>query len=316
VRLSLEALDGHLSQTLLPVYLISGDEPLLVAEASDAIRARARAAEFSERQVFFIERAASVWEEINQEAQALSLFAARRVVEIRMPGGKPGTAGAAALLRLFEATGADLLVLIITGQLERDAQGAEWVQAAQQRGAYLPIRNVDRAQLPQWLKSRFAARGLKATDEAIALLAERSEGNLLAARQEVDKLALMLPAGATVNVAEAEAGSADSARFDVFQLTDAVRAADAARALRVLSGLNAEGAEPPLVLWALLRELRAMQMRATSGLRVPFARLAVRAGRVDRMAKGLSDGDPWVELALLAVELTGKRTLPLPRPSP
>jgi DNA polymerase-3 subunit delta len=313
MRLSLEALGTHLAQSLLPIYLVSGDEPLLVSEASDAIRERARVAGFSERQVFFIERAAAVWEEVNQTAQALSLFATSRVVEIRMPGGKAGTTGGAALQRLFRSAGADLLVLIITGELDRDAQGADWVQSAQELGAYLPIRAVERSRLPQWLQSRFAAQGLAATDEAIALLAERSEGNLLAARQEIDKLALLLPAGATVSAADVEAGSADSARFDVFQLTDAVRAADPARALRVLSGLNAEGTEPPLILWALSRELKGMQQRGASLPRIPFARLAARAGRADRTAKGLLAGDAWDELALLAVEMCGRRTLPLPR---
>jgi DNA polymerase-3 subunit delta len=313
VKLSPEGLGDHLSQTLLPLYLVSGDEPLLVAEASDAIRARARASGFAERQVFFIERAASVWEEINQEAQALSLFAAKRLVEIRMPGGKPGTAGAAALLRLYQAAGPELLVLIITGQLERETQGAEWVDALAQRGAYLPIRMVDRAALPRWLHSRFAARALTASEDAVALLAERSEGNLLAANQEIDKLALLLAPGSAVSAAEVEVGSAHSARFDIFQLTDAVRAGDPARALRILGGLQAEGTEPPLVLWALGRELRAMQSRTAAAPRVPFARLTVRAGRADRMAKGLRHGDAWDEMALLAVEMTGRRSLPLLR---
>jgi DNA polymerase-3 subunit delta len=311
MKLSTETLGAQLAQSLLPIYLVSGDEPLLVGEASDAIRARARVAGFSERQVFFIERAAAVWEQITHAAQSLSLFASSRIVEIRMPGGKPGTAGAAALARLFDAAGSDLLVLIITGELDRDAQGAAWVHEAQQRGAYLPIRTVERARLPQWLQSRFAAQGLTATEDALALLADRSEGNLLAARQEVEKLALLLPAGATVSAADVEAGSADSARFDVFQLSDAVRNRDPARALRVLSGLNSEGSEPPLVLWALSRELKGMQMRTGTAPRIPFVRLVARAARADRMAKGLSPGDPWDELALLVVEMTGKRTLPL-----
>jgi DNA polymerase-3 subunit delta len=316
VKLSLEELSTHLAQSLLPIYLLSGDESLLVAEAGDAIRAQARIAGFSERQVFFIERSAAVWEEISREAQALSLFASSRIVEIRMPGGKPGVAGAAVLKRLFEAAGSDLLVLIVTGELDRDARDADWVYGAQQRGAYLPVRTVERARLPQWLRSRFAAQGLGATDDAIALLAERSEGNLLAARQEVDKLALLLPRGATVSAAQVEAGSADSARFDVFQLTDAVRGADPTRALRVLSGLSAEGSEPPLILWALCREIKAMQLRSGGSSRIPFARLVARAARADRMAKGLSTGDAWDELALLVVEMTGKRTLPLVRTGP
>jgi DNA polymerase-3 subunit delta len=317
MRLSFDALESHLSQGLLPVYLISGDESLLVGEASDAIRARARTAGFTERQVFFVERATAVWADITLAAQALSLFAAKRIVEVRMPGGKPGTAGAEALVRLFEYAsqdaGRELTVLIITGQLERGSDSAEWVQAAEQFGAWIAIRSIDRANLPRWLRSRFASAGLKASDEAVALLAERSEGNLLAANQEIEKLALLLPPGATASAADVAAGSADSARFDVFALTDAIRAADPARALRVLSGLHAEGAEPPLVLWALTRELRFMQSRGGAAARLPFARLTVRAGRADRMSKGLAQGDVWDELALLAVEMTGKRTLALPR---
>ena len=315
MRLTLEGLSAQLAERLLPVYLVSGDEPLLVAEAGDAIRARARSLGYAEREVFFIERSSAVWDEVRQAAQALSLFASRRIVELRMPGGKPGVTGAAALLRLFRAAGDDLLVMIISNALERETQGSEWVQAVQQRGAWLPIRSVERARLPQWLRSRFAAAGLTAASEALALLAERSEGNLLAARQEIDKLAMLLPRGASVGVADVAAGSADSARFDVFQLGEAVRGGDAARALRILGGLRAEGAEPVLVLWSLVRELRAQQAGAAPAgrgpQRLPFARLALRAGRADRMAKGLSPGDAWDELALLAVELTGLRSLPL-----
>jgi DNA polymerase-3 subunit delta len=314
MKLTLDTLDSHLSKQLLPTYLVTGDEPLLVSEATDAIRARARQAGFAEREVFFIERAASVWADIGQTAQALSLFASRRIVEIRLPGGKPGVAGALALQRLFETAGSDLLVLIICGQLDRDAQGAAWVQALQKNGAWLPIRAIDRAGLPQWLRARFALAGLKPTAEAVALLAERSEGNLLAASQEIDKLSLLLPRGATVSAADAAAGSADSARFDVYQLSDAIRQGDAARALRVLHGLEAEGAELPLVLWVMARELRSMQSRDT-GQRWPFARLSARAGRADRAFKGLGPGVAWDELALLAVEMTGRRTLPLPVPA-
>jgi DNA polymerase-3 subunit delta len=141
------------------------------------------------------------------------------------------------------------------------------------------------------------------------MLAERCEGNLLAAQQEIDKLALLWPGGTAVGAAEVAASSADSARFDVFQLGEAVRAADAARSLRILGGLQSEGAEPVLVLWALLRELRSMQ----GAPRLPIARLIARAGRADRMAKGQAHGDAWDELALLAVELCGVRTLPLLR---
>jgi DNA polymerase-3 subunit delta len=318
MKLTLEALPSQLAAGILPAYLVSGDEPLLVEEAADSIRACARAQGFTEREVFFIERSSSIWESVQQAAQSLSLFAQRRILEIRLPGGKPGVSGAAALLRVLAACGDELLLLIITGALERETQSAEWVQALQARGAWLPLWVVERARLPQWLRARFSAAGLRVTDEALTLLVERSEGNLLAARQEVDKLALLLPQGALVSVEAVAASSADSARFNVYQLGSAVRAGDAARALRILAGLRSEDAEPVLVLWALVRELRAQQSAAAAGERgrsspLPFERLTLRAGRADRLAKGLAVGDPWDELALLAVELTGQRSLPLLR---
>ncbi len=317
MKLTLEALPAHLQQDLAPAYLVSGDEPLRVGEATDLIRARARAAGFGEREVFFVERAGSIWEQIQQAAQALSLFASRRIIEVRLPGGKPGVAGSAALQRLIACTGADLLLLVVTGRLERDAQEAEWVQALQSRGAWLAVWPIERARLPQWLRQRARGAQLLLDEAAATMLADRCEGNLLAAQQELDKLALLLPRGAQVGVAEVAASSADSARFDVFQLAEAVRAADSARALRVLGGLQAEGAEPPFVLWALVRELRVLQAAADSPAarppRVPIARLLARAVRADRMAKGLLRRDPWDELALLAVELCGVRTLPLAR---
>ena len=315
MKLSLDELPAQLAQRLLPAYLISGDEPLRVGEASDLIRARARAAGYGEREVFFIERASAVWDEVQQSAQSLSLFANRRVLEIRMPTGKPGVSGAAALLRVIAAAGDELLLLVITGKLERETQGAEWVRALQARGAWLPIWPIARAQLPQWLQARFRAAGLRADEEALELLAERSEGNLLAAQQEIEKLALLLPPGAAVSATEVAASSADSARFDVFQLGEAVRAMEPGRSLRILAGLQAEGAEALLVLWGLLRIMHGLQASGFSpagrtGPRPSFARLAARAARVDRVAKGLERGDAWDELALLAVELCGLRPLP------
>ncbi len=309
MKLTLEALPAQLAERLLPAYLVSGDEPLRVGEATDLIRARARAAGFSEREVFFVERAASIWDQVQQAAQSMSLFASRRMIEVRLPTGKAGVAGGAALQRLIAVAGEDLLLLIVTGKLERETQSAEWVQALQARGAWLPIWPIERSHLPQWLRQRARAAQLALSEEAIAMLAERCEGNLLAAQQEIDKLALLWPGGTAVGAAEVAASSADSARFDVFQLGEAVRAADAARALRILGGLQSEGAEPVLVLWALLRELRSVQ----SAPRLPIARLIARAGRADRMAKGQAQGDAWDELALLAVELCGVRTLPLLR---
>ncbi|HEX4052499.1 MAG TPA: DNA polymerase III subunit delta [Steroidobacteraceae bacterium] len=306
MKLTLEALAAHLAGQLLPVYLVSGDEPLLTGEALDAIRERARGAGATAREVFFIERGNAVWDAVLQAAQSLSLFAEQRIVEIRMPSGKPGTVGAAALLKLLEAAGSDLLVLIATDRLDRDSQEAAWVRAVQSRGAWLPVWPVERARLPQWLRGRLAAAGLTADAEALSLLAERSEGNLLAAKQEIDKLALLLPRGSRVGIAEVIAGSTDAARFDVFQLGEALRSRDAARALRILASLRAAGTEPTLVLWAVLREIRGA---AAEGARA--RRWLARAAAVDRLAKGLASGDPWDELAWLALELAGNARVPL-----
>jgi len=314
LKLRSEDLTTHLGGTLLPVYLVAGGSPLLSIEAADAIRARARAAGYAEREVFHIERPGSnAFQPAQHAAEALSLFATRRVLEIRMPGGKPGH-GEDGLLRILDVAGDDLLVLLITGRLERDAWQSAWVRRAEQRGASIALSDVDVAQLPDWLRARFRAAGLVAEPEAIALLVERTEGNLLAARQEIDKLALLLPAGGRVDAAAVAASSGDSARFDVFQLVRAIGAADVPRVLRLLAGLRAEGTEPTLVLWSLLRargEPAGVLPRGSR--RPPPAALAARAARADRMAKGRLKGDVWDELTLLATELCGVRVLPLNR---
>jgi DNA polymerase-3 subunit delta len=312
VKLAPEQLAADLAARLRPVYLLSGDEPLLLDEALDAIRAAARARGFEERAVFFIERGSSVWQDIEQCAQALSLFASRRIVEVRLRTGKPGTSGAAVLMQLLESAGEDLLALIITGALDRETLGALWVQLAERRGAVVQIWPVTRARMPEWLRVRFAASGLRPSDAAVELLAARSEGNLLAARQEIDKLALLLPSGAAVGLEEVIAGSADSARFDVFQLGTGLREGDAARSLRILASLRAEGAEPVLVLWSVLRELRARPLARATRLR-----LLRRAMQADRAAKGQLSADPWDELAALVADLAGGPALPLvPMASP
>ena len=307
MKLTNDQLASHLGGPLAPAYLISGDDPLLGMEALDAIRLAARRAGFDERVQVSIERSAATWEEALGATQTRSLFANRRILEIRMPGGKPGH-GAATLLRLIAAAGDDLLLLVLTGKLDREAQNSAWVRALQERGAWLPLWPIEAARLPGWLRQRLRAAGLEATDEAIALLAGATEGNLLAARQEIDKLLLRYGSGARLDAATLAEGLSDSARFDVRALTDAIGARDAVRALRVLAGLRAEGAEEVKVLWWLARA-----MHEQTSPKVPMARLAARATRADRCIKGRAHGVAWDEMALLSVELCGQRTLPLPR---
>jgi DNA polymerase-3 subunit delta len=322
LKLTADSLGPHLAQALLPAYLISGDEPLLAGEAADAVRARARAAGFTERNVHFIERAAD-WNEVRASCASLSLFGARRLVEIRLATARPGTAGNEALLALLGANDPDTLLLVMTPRLDRDAQGAEWVRAIETRGAWVQIWPVDAQRLVGWLRARARRQGLEVSDDALALLAARTEGNLLAAHQELVKLELLAP-GKALTPDGVVASVADSARFDVFQLGEAVLAGETARALRVLAGLRAEGTEPTLVLWALTRALRDMWnalqgggppawQRQSAALaaavrrapRLSFAALADQAARADRMIKGRLEGDAWDELALLATDMCG-----------
>jgi DNA polymerase-3 subunit delta len=324
LKLTSDSLATHLAQRLLPAYLISGDEPLLGGEAADAVRDAARAAGFSEREVHFIERA-SDWDEVRAAAGNLSLFGARRLLEIRLASARAGAAGNAALLALFAARDPDLLLLVIAPRLDREAQGAEWVRAIDGQGGWVQVWSVDAPRLVPWLRNRARKLGLVVSDEALELLAGRTEGNLLAAHQELSKLAWLAPGG-TVDADTVLAGVADSARFDVFQLGDAALAGDTARALRMLAGLRAEGTEPTLALWALTRALRDLWTARAEGATPPawqrrsaalarglerapglsFAALALRAARADRMIKGRLTGDAWDELALLAAELCGR----------
>jgi DNA polymerase-3 subunit delta len=322
LKLTSDSLATHLRERLLPVYLISGDEPLLTGEAADAVRAHARAAGFTEREVHFPERAAD-WDGVRGAARNLSLFGARRVLEIRM-GARPGAAGNSALIALLEADDRDTLFLILTPRLDRDAQGADWVRAVEAHGAWVQIWPVDAGRLTGWLRGRARQLKLEATEEALELLAERTEGNLLAAHQELSKLALLAGTG-PVTPETVLASVADSARFDVFQLSEAVLSGAAGRALRVLAGLRAEGTEPTLVLWALTKALHdawsaltgagggaqrgwqrqsaALEQARRRAPHMGFTDLTARAARADRVIKGRLAGNAWDELTLLTKAL-------------
>lgn len=327
MRIRAEQLPAALARGLAGIYLVSGDEPLLVAEAADAIRAAARAAGYADRQVFFIDRSFN-WDELRLASQSLSLFAQRRVFELRMPSGKPDK-GAALLAELAAQSAPDLTYLVITDKLDRKVIDAPWVQAIEKHGTWVPIMPVEAAALPNWLRTRAKALHLEIDAEASQLIVERVEGNLLAAQQELQKLGLLAegePIGADLVLRSV----GDSARYDVFQLADAAAAGDAARALRVLLGLKSEGVEPTLILWALLRELRGMwQARERERLRsaargsgwnlasnpsgralarlkkLPLAALLLQASQTDRIIKGLALGDAWSALTGLTAAFAG-----------
>jgi DNA polymerase-3 subunit delta len=327
LRLSGERLVQSLKRELAAVYLVSGDEPLLVGESADAIRAAARAAGFAERRVFFIDRSFD-WAEFQQATQSLSLFAERRLFELRMPSGKPDK-GAALLQGLATRPQSDVICLVITGKLDRKASETSWVQAIEQHGVWVPIAPVAAAALPGWLRARAAVLRVTLEDEAAQLIADRVEGNLLAARQELEKLALLADGG-RIGAALVLRSVGDSARYDVFQLGAAAAAGEAERAIRILLGLKSEGVEPTLILWALVRELRGLwQARERSRLKsnargggwnqaampaapalarirtMPLERLLRQAHHTDRVVKGLAGGDAWTAITGLAAGIAG-----------
>ena len=217
-----------------------------MGEAADAIRAAAKRAGFEEREVFFIERVAD-WEAVRASTNNLSLFGSRKLIEMRLPSGKPGTGGANAIGELLAGASPDNIYLMLTGKLDRDQSNSAWVKAFEAAGAWLPIWPVEVAGLPQWLRARAAAAGVELDDAAVQFIVDRTEGNLLAAQQELEKLKLTAPDG-KVDLAAVQASLGDSARFDVFQLGEAALAGDVTRALRILAGLRSEGVEPTLVV--------------------------------------------------------------------
>ena len=328
MKLTLETLRSHLQGEPARAYLVTGDEALLVGEAADAIRARVKRAGFEEREVHFIERVAD-WDDVRAGSNNLSLFGSRKLIELRLPSGKPGTGGSNAIVDLLENVSPDNVYLMVTGKLEREQNNSAWVKAFESAGAWLPVWPVETARLPQWLRARAAAVGVDLDDDAVQFIVDRTEGNLLAAQQELEKLKLLAPTG-RVNLAAAQAGIGDSARFDVFQLGEAALAGDVPRGLRILAGLRSEGVEPTLALWSITREIRntwgttqsqgargwqkpsaALENAKRRAAKLPYARLAVRSSRADYMIKGQHQGDAWDEMALMLVEFAGRRTLPL-----
>ncbi|HFD78857.1 MAG TPA: DNA polymerase III subunit delta [Gammaproteobacteria bacterium] len=335
-----EQLEARLGGELAPVYFIHGDEALLSGECADAVRAAARRQGFAERQVFSAEPGFD-WNRLAAAGDSLSLFAERRLLELRLPGGKPGKEGARVLTEYAARPPEDTLLLILSGKLEPAARRSKWVQALDRAGVSVAVWPVEAAQLPRWIDVRMRARGMQADREALQLLAERVEGNLLAAAQEIEKLYLLHGPGRLELETVAELVT-DSARYDIFGLVDAALAGEAAHAQRMLSGLRAEGVEPVLVLWALAREIRSLASmarevqggtpvgRVLASRRVwekrkpPIAAalqrfrgrqwwlLVQQCARLDRITKGRAAGSPWDELLQLTLRLAGCAPLRAP----
>ena len=255
--LNLAQFHAHLGgDALKPVYLLAGAEHLLLLEAADALRARARALGYSEREVLEADVHFD-WDELARSAAGMSLFAQRRLLDLRLPTGKPGRDGSAALQAYCEAPPADTVLLVTCNEWSKKHEGA-WSEAIERAGAFVPVWPLKPDELPSWLNQRLAARGLTAAPEAIEALIDRTEGNLLAAAQEIDKLAL-LAGGRKLDAAMLKDLVADSTHYDVFKLADAALSGDAARALRILAGLRA-------VRWHMRRQQMHVRLQRLGGL--------------------------------------------------
>tara|TARA_R110001583_G_scaffold60577_3_gene179838 strand:- start:10849 stop:11877 length:1029 start_codon:yes stop_codon:yes gene_type:complete len=335
MRLRVEQITGHLQQGLLPVYVIFGDEQMLVEEASDVIRQHARKLGADDRQVWHVEGRFN-WSELQWQEQTMSLFASQRLLEIRLPSGSPGKEGGEALRRYIENPPVDTTLLIISGKIDARSQKSKWFTELERIGVTVPIWPVDLVNLPGWVLQRMQQRGLKATQQIAALIAERVEGNLFAASQEIDKLQLLCPNG-EVDEQTVLDSVADNARFEAFGLMDTVFSGQAAKVPRMISRLKAEDVDVLAVFsavsWALHRAIN-MAIQVEQGRRMeqvfasqkppiwdkhrPMMQQALlrhnsqqwqgflqQMARIDQAAKGRFPACPWSLLEQLCMHVAG-----------
>jgi DNA polymerase-3 subunit delta len=333
VQVRLQQLAAHLAKGLAPLYVVHGDEPLLAIEAGDQIRSAARAAGFDEREVLVAEPGFK-WDSFAAANRNLGLFGARKLVDLRIPSGKPGVDGARVLEDCAAHPHPDTLTLIALPRLDRAAQASAWFSALERAGVVVVVQPLERDELPRWLAARLARQNQRASADTLQFLAATTEGNLLAARQEIEKLGLLLAEGELDHDAVLSA-VADVARFDVFQLSEAWLAGDAARSLRILAVLEAEGEGMQLIVWQLGEDLHALSSvldasaegtplaAAVRNARVWGKRQAAleraarrvdaaaipallqRLARLDALSKGIGHGNVWDELADIALALAG-----------
>jgi DNA polymerase-3 subunit delta len=255
MRLKSEQLDGAL-QSLAAVYLVSGDEPLQLGESADAIRKAAKNAGYNTREVFSVESGFE-WNELLVAADSFSIFADKKLIDLRIPSGKPGIEGAKVLCDYCQRLPDDTILLITTGKLTASTLKSKWCQSIERAGVIVQVWPLEGANLIRWLQRRAQTRGLQIEQNGIKVLASRIEGNLLAASQEIEKLYILHGEG-VISQQAVEDAVTDSSRFDVFKLTDCVLTGRVSRVVKIINGLKAEGIAAPVVLWALARETRML----------------------------------------------------------
>ncbi len=335
MQLRIDALDAHLNKPLAGLYVITSDEHLLALEAADKIRKAARAQAYSEREVLVVDRSFK-WGELLAANQSQSLFGDKKLIELRIPTGKPGKDGGKALQDYAASLSPDNVTLITLPKLDWATQKAAWVSSLQQASVYIDIPLIERAQLPAWLGVRLAAQRQSANRECLDFIADRVEGNLLAAHQEIQKLALLYPEG-PLSFEQIHDAVLNVARYDVFKLNEAMLSGDTTRLVRMLEGLKGEGEALPLVLWAVAEEVRTLlKLKAGVAQGRPLSQLtkeyriwgprerliepALRrlklatledalqeAAQIDKMVKGLRakqfSGDAWDAMLQLGLKI-------------
>jgi DNA polymerase III subunit delta len=337
MRLRPDQLQQNLSNGLQAIYIVSGDESLIVQECCDSIRLHCRQQGFS-RDVLHVDTSFD-WSELWATSSAMSLFAERKLIELRLPSGKPGDAGGKALTEYAAKASADNVLLIICNKLEAASTRTKWYKNIDAAGASIQCWPIDAKQLPRWISQRLNQVGLKADSDAIQMLTERVEGNLLAAVQEIEKLRLFVDSD-TIDAETVTAAVADSARYDVFGLVDRILEGNASASLKMLQGLKAEGTDVLGILWALSRELRTLcrcaeQIEQGNGIdrvlqnqhiwdkRKAISKNALRrlntkklqgliqaANKIDQSAKGISKDNSWDLLEQLVATMARRLSWP------
>ncbi|MCK5831176.1 MAG: DNA polymerase III subunit delta [Methylococcales bacterium] len=330
MRLKLGQLEGALKNKLAAIYLVTGDEPLQVGEAADAIRLAVKKEDYLTREVLSTDTSGFDWNELGQTADSFSIFADKKLIDLRIPSGKPGKEGAKALVRYCQSLPEDTILLITSSKLDKSSLNTKWFKAIEQAGIVIQIWPLDGADLIQWLQQRAQKRGLQIEIDGIKALASRVEGNLLAASQEIEKL-FILHGNSAISMQSVEDAVADSARFDVFKLTDCVLSGRVTRAIKILNGLKAEGIVAPVIVWALAREIRLLinitmdlkqgqnkqtvfknhrlwdkrqQLISSALSRMKIKQLQealVLSSQADRQIKGQEAGDCWETLLSVCV---------------
>ncbi len=340
MKIKSEQLSRTLQQELLPLYWLSGDEPLLMQEAADSIRQRCRELGFVAREILNVERGFN-WDGFAQVTGNLSLFAEKKIIELRLGSAKLEDQGKTALQEYLDDASDDIVILITSPRLEAGTLNTKWFKHIESRGVVVQIWPVGREHLGNWLASRLVREGINADAEALQLLSDKVEGNLLAAMQEIEKLKLLANSssdGINLDARTVMQVVADSSRFNIYQLVDAALAGDVGRAQKILQGLRNEGSFPLPILGAITRELRSLlpmleKKQQGQGVnqiiqqaRVWFNRkqavsralntlttqmiwdMLEHARLIDQSVKGLAPNDPWTELSILLLELSGFST--------